>query len=115
MATPAYGTILLVSPKGVTRAIDMYLSDVANAQANFDEGQGATTTSATKFPIPFSGYLKDISLENDIVDCEALQLTVNGAPSGDFFRSVNHLSTAERMKFAIPVLAGQEIGIIQRT
>ena len=114
-ANPQYATVHLVSQnKGRTKAIDAYCSDVANAQVRFDEGNGAGAATPTKYTIPFNGYIFDFTMEADMTDTNVLQLTIGGAPTGDWMRYKNHLSTAERTALIIPVAKGQELGFIQR-
>lgn len=115
MATPAYGSITIQDPNRKTKTVDIYASDVAGENVNFDQGDGATTTSKTSYAVPGNCDVIDVCMASAIVDCAKFQLTIDGQPTGDFFRvDVNHLYSSWRPPMRIPVGRGHEIGFIQR-
>lgn len=115
VAAPQYATVTLYNKGGLTKAIDTYLSDVANANGNFDSGQGASSTSDDEYVIPFGGHIIDFSINTGMTDTTKIEVLVNNTPTGDFLRYANHLNTlTSRIPLRIPVTAGQRIRFIQR-
>lgn len=116
VAAPQYATITMVGPRGqLTKAIDTYLSDVADARGNFDSGQGASSTSENEFIAPFSGFIADFSIPTGMTDTTKVQVLVNNTPTGDHLRYANHLNTlTSRIPLRIPVAAGSRFTMIQR-
>lgn len=115
VAAPQYGTIILLSADGrQTRSVDIYVSDVVAALVNFDEGQGATSTSKTEYIAPSNCVIKDVIFETGLTDTSVYQLTVNGSPTGDWLRAIVQDDGNERPKLTIPVAKGSAIGLIQR-
>lgn len=113
VAAPQYAT-LVISNGAANINVDMYLSDVANAPANFDSGSAAASTSETFFKSPISGRIVDFSINTGMTDTTAGRVTVNGSPTKSVIRWANHLNSLNnRPMLNIPIAAGENIGIVQ--
>jgi hypothetical protein len=113
VAAPQYAT--LVISNGVSNInIDVYLSDVANAAANFDSGAGAASTSETFYKSPVSGRIVDFAVKTGLTDTTKGRVTINNSPTKSVIRWANHENTLNnRPMLNIPVAAGENIGIVQ--
>lgn len=116
VAAPQYATLTIVGPRGIaTKAVDMYLSDVADARVNFDSGQGASSSSQDDYYSPFTGFITDFSIASGMTDTTKIQVLRDNTPTGDHLRFANHLNSLNsRIPLRIPVVKGQRIGAIQR-
>lgn len=115
-ATPRYGTFTFQGMEtGKTHSVDTYLSDVANAQGNFDSGNGASSTSLTYWKAPEKCVLIDFSLASGMADTTNIVMTADGAqiPAARL-RYANFLNTlAFRPKLQIGFNAGTNVSCIQ--
>ena len=110
-ATPKNGTLVFVDKMGNSRAVDFYLSDVANAQVRFDAGVGAGATSPTDYFLEGDCYLTDISVETGTADTTKFILSKNGVPTGNMVRYTIHLSSLNnRPKLSIPFAKKDRVG-----
>lgn len=113
-ATPQYGTFFLRAGNGTTRAVDIYLSDVANALVKFDSGAGSSSGSDSFYTIPTDCILEDYSQVTGTADTTKLAITRNNVQTGNILRYAVHLTTLnQRPKLAIPFKAGDKLGSIQ--
>ena len=113
VAAPQYAT-LVISNGSANINVDMYLSDVANAQANFDSGGSASSTSETFFKSPISGRIVDFAINTGMTDTTAGRITINGSSTKSIVRFANHLNSLNnRPLLNIPIRAGENIGLIQ--
>lgn len=118
VAAPKYGEMVLAMPAGnqvVTRTVDVYFSDVNDAKATFDDGNGASSTSSDKYRAPVRCSIIDIVVTADTTDCDMFYVTRNGAKTGDHLRFANHVVANYRASMNIPFNAGDEIQLIQKT
>jgi hypothetical protein len=113
VAAPQYAT-LIIQAGGSSINVDVYCSDVANALCNFDSGAGAGSSSETFFKSPVNGIITDFLIKTGMTDTTAGRFVINNSPTKSVIRWANQLNTlATRGKLAIPVAAGENIGIIQ--
>jgi len=99
--------------QGRTVTKDMYLDDTAGNMVRWDSGGGASATSETFWTMPGNGYLVSLAIVTGAAQTR-LQLTRNGAPTGDILRHAMHLTTlANRDALMIPIGGGQRVGMIQ--
>ena len=110
-----YGSATFVGTEtGTTYTKDMYISDVANANVNFDSGAGASSSSPTEIWFDEPVLLKDIAVDSGAATAVGLRLIANGNPTGQVFRFDNHLFTNNnRPKLAVGFRAGSRIGFLQ--
>jgi len=112
-AAPQSGTIV-IQCGGSSINVDVYISDVANALATFDSGAGASATSQNFFKVPASGRIVDFSIVTGLTDTTKGRITINNSPTKSIIRWANHLNTlATRPALNIPIMAGENLGIIQ--
>jgi len=113
MAT-AYGTMIYVGVSGRTYVKDLYFGDTAGKPINFDNGSGASASSENNFLTPEAGAITDVIMASATAQTK-LQVTANGAPSGDILRDSVHLaSVAFRPRLNIPFAkAGVKIQLIE--
>lgn len=115
-AAPKYGTMMFQGLKSGTRyAVDIYLSDVANAQVNFDAGNGAGSASLTYWKTPEAVVLVDFSVATGLTDTTNIALTSNGmqVPAGRI-RYANFINTiATRPTLQLGFKEGSNVGAIQ--
>jgi len=115
-ATPRYGTLMARGASGTTYAIDIYVSDVANASVNFDNGNGASSTSLTYWKAPENCIIYDLSLASGLADTTNMVLTSDGSQIPKIaIRYANFLnSLATRPTLQVGIRAGSQLGAIQR-
>ena len=74
-AAPQYGTVFLRGVQtGRTYAVDIYISDVANASVNFDSGSGASSGSDSFYIAPENVVFEDFSIVSGLTDTTKYQL-----------------------------------------
>lgn len=115
-ATPQYGTAMFKGiDSGKTYAVDIYISDVANAVVNFDSGSGASSTSLGFWKAPERVVLYDLSIASGTADTKSIFPTADGGQIAGFrFRYANFLNTlATRPSLAIGFRQGTNIGFTQ--
>lgn len=114
-ATPQYGTFSFQGlASGKTYTKDAYVSDVANARINLDDGAGASSTSENYWRVPEPVVLRDFSIVTGTADTTKLQMTRNGVPTGDILRYSIHLTTlAFRPNIMIGFAMGDDFSAIQ--
>lgn len=115
VAAPRYGTVTFKGASGKTYSVDVYLSDVANAQVNWDSGNGAGTGSQTFWRAPENVVLIDFSVASGLTDTTNIVLTKNGGQlAGQRIRYANYLNS---LAFRAPLTLGfskdSNIGAIQ--
>lgn len=114
MAAPQYATLTIDFGRFGKVAVDMYLSDVANAEVNWDSGAGASSSSKTFYKVPANGVIIDFSIKTGMTDTTKINLTHNGASGRNMIRYANHLNTmAVRPELGVAVAAGEDLGAIQ--
>lgn len=117
-ATPQYGTMTfmgVLSKQTYTK--DVYLSDVAGRQINFDSGDGASANSGTSWRPPEPVVLRDFSINTGMADTVGIVMTANGVlqGTGSFLRYANQLNTLNnRPALNIPFQVGVDVGAIQK-
>lgn len=114
-ATPQYGTMVFVGRKfGMHYNKDIYVSDVATGNINFDDGNGASSTSETFWTPPEVVLLVDFVMTTGTADTTAIRPSRDGIPTGDTLRYLAHLTTLNnRPRLNIPFGAGQKVGAKQ--
>ena len=114
VAAPQYATMIITTAGGSQLSVDVYLSDVANASANFDSGAGSGSASETFFKCPTSGVITDFAIASGMTDTTAGRITIDNSPTKSVIRWANQLNSLNnRPKLGIPVKTGENIGIIQ--
>jgi len=116
VAAPQYATaIFLGLQTGKTYAVDMYLSDVANADVNWDSGNGAGASSLTYWKAPENVVFQDLAINTGMTDTTNIALTSDGAQiPGARLRFAQHVNTiATRPKLQIGFKMGSNVGAIQ--
>jgi len=109
----ALGTIV-ITEGGRKRAISMYLNDTTNNLARFDEAKIAVAGSPDKYVVKAPCMLTDICLTSDLATPTALQIQVNGTPTGDIVDCTAQLaSVVVRPNPAVPLRAGDQLAINQ--
>lgn len=121
-AAPKFGTLSVVYDNvpqngplaGQMDSVDIYLSDVAGAEANMDSGSGASSSSQTFWtPKGFCTVL-DLSVAAGLTDTTRGRLTVGGRPLSNVIRWANNLNTIQtRPPIGIKLAAGARLGIVQ--
>jgi len=116
MVTPTYGTAVFQGlQSGQTYSVDFYVSDVVGAPVQWDNGNGATTTSGAFWKAPENVALIDLSIATGPTVMVGLIPTSDGFPiGGQRFRIANFLnSLATRAKLALGFRGGKNIGMLQ--
>jgi hypothetical protein len=114
-AAPRYGTLMFLGASGRTYAVDVYISDVANGQVNFDNGSGAGSTSLTYYKAPEQMKLYDFSVATGLTDTTNVLFTSDGAQiAGSRLRYANFLNTiATRPVLSLTFRQGSNVGALQ--
>ena len=114
-AAPKYGTLMFLGASGRTYAVDVYISDVANGQVNFDNGSGASSTSLTYYKAPEQMKLYDFSVATGLTDTTNMLFTSDGAQiAGSRVRYANFVNTlANRPTLSLTFRQGSNIGALQ--
>lgn len=113
MAAARYAT-LVVNMGGSNINVDMYISDIANAKANFASGGVSSSTSETFWKAPSAGVIVDFSVATGLTDTTAGQVVINNAPTMSIIRWANHLNSLNnRPALNIPFNKDELIGILQ--
>jgi len=98
---------------GLSYIKDLYFSDTAGTQINWDGGVGASATSPLDWVPNEHVRLVDFSIVTGAAQTK-LQLIRNGIPTGDLLRYAIHLTTLNmRPQLNIVFAAGQKISGIQ--
>lgn len=114
VAAPRYGTMTVKNKLGIRIPIDIYISDVADAAVNFDNGRGAGSGTPAYWTAPESVAIVDISLASGLTDTTKVQPMVNNKSVGAVIRYANQLNTLSfRTPLNLVVLAGQTLTMIQ--
>jgi len=108
------GSIIMTDGKR-TYVVDLYIPDATGTDITFNPAGLAASTSPSSFRVPANVVISEIILSAAAPTAVGAVLKVNGAPiSGGTWKHANQLSTlATRMKFAIPVNAGDFISATQ--
>lgn len=114
-ATPQFAVFNFLGRRsGKSYSVDAYVSDVNNAAVRFDEGSGASATSATDWIAPEDVILRDFSMVTGTADTEKLRITRGNTPTGDLLRYAIHLTTlAFRPFLNIGFRRGAKVSAIQ--
>lgn len=114
-AAPQYGTMTFNGVQtGRSYAVDVYLSDVAAANVNFDSGGGAGSSSDQFWIAPENIILKDFSVKTGLTDTTKIHIVANGVGTGNRLRYANFLNTlAFRPALNVPFRAGTKVGSTQ--
>lgn len=114
-AAPKSGTMSFAGVRTRrTYTIDVYLSDVAAGNMNFDSGAGASATSDTFWIAPEDCILRDFSIPTGLTDTTKLAVVANGVATGNRLRYANFLNTlAFRPALLIPFRQGSKVGAVQ--
>lgn len=115
-AAPQYATLTFHgNSSGRNYSVDAYLSDVANAQVNFDAGSGATSTSLTFWKCPEDVTLIDFSINTGMTDTKScLPVKDGGQIPSQRLRYANFLNTmAFRPVLTMRFPQGTNFGLIQ--
>ena len=109
------GSLIFVGLRsGKTYSVDVYLSDTANALANFDAGAGASSTSPTETWFEEPVALVDAAFASGLAAVTKLRVIANGNPTRDVIRVAAHLeSLNNRPRLAIKFRAGTRISLLQ--
>jgi len=113
MAASAGSMVML--GKGRTYVVDLYIPDATATDITFSPSGLAASTSPATFRVPEDVVINEIVLSAAAPTAVGAVITVNGAiVNGGTWKHANQLSTlATRMKFNIPVRAGDFIGARQ--
>jgi hypothetical protein len=114
-ATPQKGVFQLRGLKtGLTRSVQIYVSDVANAPVKFDSGTGAGANSNQYYTVPEDCIITDYAQVTGTVDTTAMMITIDNASTSNILTYAIHLTTLNnRPVLAIKVPAGHLLGAIQ--
>jgi hypothetical protein len=114
-ATPQYAQFMFRGrTTGQLYTIDAYVSDVNGAVVRFDNGAGASSTSAEFITFGEPVLLVDYSMVTGTADTEKLRLTANSAPLPHILRYGVHLTSLNnRPVLNIPFRAGTRISAFQ--
>jgi len=114
VAAPQYGFAKFIGRSKKVYTVDIYASDVANAEINFDSGTGAGTGSRTFWSPPEDCVLVDFAIHTGMTDTTVVRVTKGGAPTGNTMRYAAHLDTSNaRPELAIGFKEGINVGLIQ--
>ena len=114
VAAPEYATFLFMGRSGISYPVDVYFSDVVAGALNWDQGAGASSTSAEFWTPPENVILTDIAIVTGGTDTKKIQLTRDNQPVGAIIRHTLHLNTlANRPRLAIPFAARSRIAGLQ--
>lgn len=115
VATPQYGCMSFRGrSSGQLYEVDVYVSDVAAASIRFDNGAGASSTSAEFITFDEPTLLVDFAVITGTADTEKIRLTAGGKPLPTILRYSTHLNTlATRPLLNIPFKAGSRISGFQ--
>ncbi len=116
VATPQFASFVFEGVNsGRIYNVDAYLSDVADALANWDGGAGAGATSPSSFTAPEPLVLRDFAIVTGMADTTKIQVLRNNQPTGDFLRYTMHLTTsALRSAIQLGFEQGVEVRAIQK-
>lgn len=113
-ATPKYGQMLFRTMSGRTIAVDLYVSDVANALIRFDGGAGSSSSSPDYWIAPEKCVLVDYSQVTGTADTTKMRLCFNGVPTASLLRYDIHVSTnSNRPVLSYGLNAGTRLTAIQ--
>lgn len=115
-AAARYGTATFYGLQSKqNQSVDIYISDVANAQVNFDSGNGASSSSLTFWRAPEDCVLVDISLATGLTDTTNIVATSDGRQlEGARYRYANHINTlTTRSSISKGFKRGSSVGFIQ--
>jgi len=99
---------------GRTYAINFYASDAANVAVKFDESKIAVAGSPDSWTAKEPSDLVDIAFTSDLATPTAVQLLVNGTPTGDILDVTAQLiSVTVRPNASLALGAGQKFGMTQ--
>ena len=98
-----------------TYVVDLYIPDAVATDITFNPAGLAASTSPASFRVPANVLITEVILSAAAPTAVGATINVNGAPiAGGTWKHANQLSTlATRMKFAIPVNAGDFISARQ--
>ncbi len=115
-AAPQFGTMVFHGQQsGRVYNVDIYFSDVVDAQIRWDGGGGASANSPDSFTAPEPLILNDFSIVTGMTDTTKIQVLRNNQPTGDFLRYTQHLTTAPvRSPLRLGFAAGVQIRAIQK-
>lgn len=114
-AAPQNATLFARGRSGKIYTVDVYLSDVANAQGNMNPSGAAGTGSLQYWRPEEDIKITDFSIVTGMTDTKGVNITYNGAiGTGRLLRYANQLNTlATRGSLNLFVPAGTLIGMIQ--
>lgn len=114
-AAPQSGTMSFTGVQtGRTYTIDVYFSDVAGANVNFDSGSGAGASSDKFWIAPENIVFKDLSIPTGMTDTTKINIVANNVSTGNRLRFANFLNTiAFRPALSVPFRAGTKISAVQ--
>ena len=115
-AAPQYGTMVFIGQQSKrVYNVDVYFSDVADAQSRWDGGGGASATSPDSFTAPEDLLLNDFSIVTGMTDTKKIQILRGNQPTGDFLRYTQHLTTSPaRSPLRLGFARGTQIRTIQK-
>lgn len=116
VAAPQFGTMVFHGVvTGRVYNVDVYFSDVVDAQTRWDGGGGASANSPDSFTAPEELILNDFSIVTGMTDTTKIQVLRNNQPTGDFLRYTQHLTTAPvRSPLRLGFRAGVQVRAIQK-
>lgn len=115
MATPVVGNVRFQGASGRSYNKAVYLSDVANVPAKFAAGGDVDANGDTNIVFDEPVLLADAAFASGMTVAARLEVTRNGVPTGDSLVYANQLvSVTNRIALAIPFLAGQRCGLVQK-
>lgn len=113
-AAPQYATMTVRNARNIRVPVDMYLSDVAGALTNFDNGRGAGVGTPDYWTAPEMVTIVDFSIPTGMTDTTKIQPTINNKGIGAMVRYANQLNTLNyRTPLNLVVMAGQTLRFIQ--
>lgn len=113
-ATPQSGTMSVRNSRGITVPVDFYVSDVANALVNWDNGRGAAAGTPDFYSPPEDVVITDFSISTGLADTTKAQPTINNMGTGAIVRWANHVNTlSNRGKINLLLRRGTALRMIQ--
>ena len=108
------GSLVMIG-KARTYVVDLYIPDATGTDITFNPAGLAASTSPASFRVPEDVVVNEVILSAAAPTAVGATLKVNGAVvNGGTWKHANQLSTlATRMKFNIPVRAGDFISATQ--
>ena len=108
------GTITMIGASGRTYCVDIFLPDAVATVVTFNPSGKATATSVANIKLPEDVVVTDIATATAPTAVGGTLKINSGVVNGATYRWADRLNTlSNRAKFAIPVIAGDFLSILQ--